>query len=71
MLIEYDEIFDLIKDAKIEEAIEYVKQNKLKSVDCGDADGTTPLQYVKIQNKLTQYLTNARKQDKENVKIEI
>lgn len=43
---EYDPIFNLMKENKTEEALKYVKENKLKSIDCGDANGTTPLQYV-------------------------
>ena len=43
---EYDPIFELMKEGKTEEALEYVKQKKLKEIDCGDANGTTPLQYV-------------------------
>jgi hypothetical protein len=42
----FDKIFDLMKEAKPEEAIEYINKGHLKSVDCGDANGTTPLQYV-------------------------
>jgi len=35
-----------MKEAKPEEAIEYINKGHLKLVDCGDANGTTPLQYV-------------------------
>lgn len=49
---EFDPIFDLMKDGKTEESIEYVKQGKLVSIDCGDINGTTPLQYVNLVNNI-------------------
>ena len=43
-----EEIFNLMKAENVEEAIEYVKQDKLKVIDTCDKDGTTVLQYVTI-----------------------
>ena len=43
---EIDPIFELMKENKVTESIAYVKENKLKLVDCFDQNGTTPLQYV-------------------------
>jgi len=53
-----DEIFSLIKENKITEAIEYVVQDKLKTVDCIDEHGTTPLQYASFRglNELCKVL---------------
>lgn len=44
----FDEIFNLMKAENVAEAIEYVKQDKLKVIDACDKDGTTVLQYVII-----------------------
>ena len=44
----FDEVFDLMKAENVAEAIEYVKQDKLKVIDTCDKDGTTVLQYVTI-----------------------
>ena len=42
-----DFIFDLLKENKIEEALDYIKNGNLdKSIDCVDEHGTTPLQYA-------------------------
>ena len=41
-----DEIFSMLKEAKIAEAISYVKEGKLKNVDSVDEHGTTVLQYA-------------------------
>ena len=43
---EKDLIFSLLSENKVNEALEYVKSNKLKEVDCLDEHGTTPLQYA-------------------------
>ena len=39
-------IFQLLKDNKIGEAIEYVSSGGLSPIDCTDEHGTTPLQYA-------------------------
>lgn len=44
-----DEIFTLIKENKITEAVKYVLENKLKPIDCIDEHGTTPLQYASFR----------------------
>lgn len=44
----FDEVFNLMKAENVAEAIEYVKQDKLKVIDTCDKDGTTVLQYVSI-----------------------
>ena len=41
-----DKIFDLLKESKINEVMDYIKDNKLSMVDCVDEHGTTPLQYA-------------------------
>lgn len=42
----HDPIFNLFKENKIDEAIEYINQGKLTEIDCVDEHGTTPLQYA-------------------------
>ena len=41
-----DPIYSILKENKIDEAIEYVRTGKLKPIDCEDEHGTTPLQYA-------------------------
>lgn len=41
-----DEIFTLLKENRVEEAFNYIKNDKLPSIDCVDEHGTTPLQYA-------------------------
>lgn len=43
---EKDEIFTILKENRIDEAIRYVKEGKLRQVDTTDEHGTTPLQYA-------------------------
>ncbi len=41
-----DQIFDLMKENKVNESIQYILEDKLNPIDSLDANGTTPLQYV-------------------------
>jgi hypothetical protein len=41
-----DHIFTLLKENKLNEALDYVEQGKLNPIDCVDEHGTTPLQYA-------------------------
>lgn len=48
-----DEIFSLLKDNKVNEAIEYVNEGKLAAnIDCTDEHGTTVLQYAAFRGHL-------------------
>jgi ankyrin repeat protein len=41
-----DEIFNLLKEKRLDDVKTYINENKLKQVDCIDEHGTTPLQYA-------------------------
>lgn len=47
-----DVIFTFLKENKIDEAYEYIKNDKLKPIDCLDEHGTTPLQYASFRGLL-------------------
>lgn len=49
---ELDEIFNLVKENRQTEAIEYVEAGKLSVIDCVDEHGTTPLQYAAFRGML-------------------
>ena len=57
-----DKIFDLLKESKIADAIQYINENKLEKIDCVDEHGTTALQYaVKIYSFLILFIQSFRK----------